>query len=50
MGPQFAPAGDDLEVEEEIINPISPRIILALKVLSALILLLLGLEILLYLI
>jgi len=49
-GPQFAPAGDDLEVEEEIINPISPRIILALKVLSALILLLLGLEILLYLI
>ena len=49
-GPQFAPVGDDLEIEEEIINPISPRIILALKVLSALVLLLLGIEILLYLI
>jgi len=49
-GPQLAPAGDELEMEEEIINPISPRIILALKVLSALVLFLLGIEILLYLI
>jgi hypothetical protein len=48
-GPQFAPAGDDLEMEPSG-HPISPRVILALKILSALVLLLLLIEMMLYLI
>ena len=48
-GPQFAPAGDGLEMEPSA-HPISPRVILALKILSALVLLLLLIEMMLYLI
>ncbi|MDD1734234.1 MAG: hypothetical protein LUP01_01205, partial [Methanothrix sp.] len=48
-GPQFAPAGDGLEIEPSA-HPISPRVILALKILSALVLSLFLIEMMLYLI
>ena len=48
-GLQFDPAGDDLEVESAA-HPISPKVILGLKILSSLVLLLLLIEMMLYLI
>ena len=48
-GFQFDPAGNDLEVESAA-HPISPKVILGLKILSSLVLLLLLIEMMLYLI